>query len=614
MKYLRYLFQTKLNTDIKEIKNETRVYVAGDKSTNFHKMAPQKYTELLEKSIHKEYKKAPPDVLKNIKKSHKQIVSELELEDRVFQTTERQPFVTIKDHKANYQNNPTCRLINPSKPEIGRISQQITKRINSIVREKTGFKQWQNTGSVINWFKNIQNKSNNKFIQFDVVNFYPSISSELMEAAIEWAQNFIQISDMDKKIIMESKKSLIFKDGTPWVKKGGLEFDVGQGSYDGAEACELVGLYILSKLEKLNINIGLYRDDGLAVTNSSPRQVDILKKKIQAIFTSLGLEVTIEANLKIINFLDICMDLDAETFKPFTKPNTIPRYIHSQSNHPPSIIKNLPDAINKRLSSISCNKVEFDKAAPLYQEALEKSNYEYKLEFDPSAGKPRNRSKNRKRKITWFNPPFSQNVKTNVGEKFLKLVEKSFPPNHPLRSICNRNTLKLSYRCTPNVGSIIAANNAKLLMPKPRTNQKTCNCKGGRICPVDNKCLSSGVIYRASVKEDNGKTNTYVGLTCNDFKTRFNAHNHSFVNKAANQTTLSSFIHELKDSNTNYSIKWELMDSAKPFNPVTGICPLCTREKFHIAFNPSWATLNSRNEMFSSCRHKLRKLLKEDKT
>ena len=63
-----------------------------------------------------------------------------------------------------------------------------------------------------------------------------------------------------------------------------------------------------------------------------------------------------------------------------------------------------------------------------------------------------------------FNPPFSQNVKTNVGEKFLKLVYKSFPPNHPLRSIYNRNTLKLRYRCTPNVGSIISAKNAKLLM------------------------------------------------------------------------------------------------------------------------------------------------------
>ena len=123
--------------------------------------------------------------------------------------------------------------------------------------------------------------------------------------------------------------------------------------------------------------MGLYRDDGLAVIASSPRQVDILKKKIQAIFNSVGLDVTVEANLKIINFLDICMDLDAEIYKPYIKPNTTPLYIHNQSNHPPTIIKNLPASINKRLSSISCNKDEFDKAAPLYQEALEKSGYEW---------------------------------------------------------------------------------------------------------------------------------------------------------------------------------------------------------------------------------------------
>ena len=346
-------FQTKLKKDMKEIRNETRVFVAGDKSTNFHKMAPQKYNEMLEKSIQKEYKKAPQQIVKNIKKSHSKIVSELELQDRVFQTTKRQPFITIKDHKENYQNNPSCRLINPSKPELGKISKQITAKINSIVREKTGFKQWQNTGAVINWFKKIENKKNQRFIQFDVVNFYPSISNELMEEAIEWAKNFTQISDKEKKIIMESKKSLIFKNGEPWMKKGGSEFDVAQGSYDGAEACELVGLYILSKLEKLNLNVGIYRDDGLAATSSTPRQVEIMKKKITAIFNSLGLEVTIEANLKIINFLDICMDLEADVYKPFIKPNTTPLYIHSKSNHPPSIVKNLPAAINRRLSSIS---------------------------------------------------------------------------------------------------------------------------------------------------------------------------------------------------------------------------------------------------------------------
>ena len=219
--------------------------------------------------------------------------------------------------------------------------------------------------------------------------------------------------------------------------------------------------------------VGLYRDDGLAVTNSSPRQVDILKKKIQAIFNNLGLEVTIEANLKIINLLDICMDLESEIFKPFIKPNTTPLYIHSQSNHPLTIIKNLPASINKRLSSISCNKVEFDKAAPLYQEALSKSGYKHKLEFDPSAANTNSRSKNRKRNITWFNPPFSQNVKTNVGEKFLKLVDQSFPPNHPLRQICNRNTLKLSYRCTPNIGSFISAKKRQTSPAQSQTKPKT---------------------------------------------------------------------------------------------------------------------------------------------
>ena len=96
-----------------------------------------------------------------------------------------------------------------------------------------------------------------------------------------------------------------------------------------------------------------------------------MKKKMKAVFNTHGLDVTIDVNLKIVNFLDICMDLDADTYKPFIKPNTTPLYIHSQSNHPPTVIKNLHAGINKRLSSISCNKDVFDRAAPLYQEALE---------------------------------------------------------------------------------------------------------------------------------------------------------------------------------------------------------------------------------------------------
>ena len=197
----------------------------------------------------------------------------------MFETTKREPFITIKDHKQNFQQNTKCRLINPSKPELGKISKQITAKINSIIRVKTGLKQWQNTASVIDWFKNIQNKSRKKFIQFDVVNFYPSISSELMKAAIAWAHQFVDISEEQENIIMEAKKSLIFKNGAPWCKKGNPEFDIGQGSFDGAESCELCGLYILMEIQKLQIDVGLYRDDGLVVTSASPRQVEIIKKK-----------------------------------------------------------------------------------------------------------------------------------------------------------------------------------------------------------------------------------------------------------------------------------------------------------------------------------------------
>ena len=564
-------FQNTLNRDAQTIRNEKKVFVAGDKSTNYHKMAPQMYNDLLEKAIHKEYKKAPPDTVKKIHTSHVKIVSDLDLQDRVFQTSRRQPFVTVKDHKPNFVNNTTCRLINPAKPEIGRISQKITASINTTVRNKTGFNQWQKTGAVINWFKQIKNKRKHKFIQFDVVNFYPSISANLLETAIEWARQFTPISDEQKHIIMESKKSLILPQGSPWMKKGNSEFDIGQGSYDGAESCELVGLYILSKLVKLGINVGLYRDDGLAATNATPRQVEIIKKKIQAIFNELGLGVTIDANLKVVNFLDICMDLSNETYKPFIKPNTTPLYIHSQSNHPPMVIKNLPGGINKRLSSISCNKDVFDSAAPLYQEALEKSGHKFKLEFDPEATKPSTKSRNRKRRITWFNPPFNLSTATNVGSKFLTLIDTCFPPRHPLRKICNRNTLKLSYKCTPNMGSIISARNAKLLNPPP-AETRPCNCKAGAVCPLEGKCLTKNLIYKNTVTENSGRTNTYIGLSSNTFKARLSTHKNSLKNSEKNQTGLSRHIHKLKAKNIEYTLKWELVEIAKPFNPISGEC------------------------------------------
>ena len=67
------------------------------------------------------------------------------------------------------------------------------------------------------------------------------------------------------------------------------------GSWDGAEVADLVGLYLLSQLNHLGINIGLYRDDGLSVVKGTPRQNEMTKKKICEIFRKNNLRITTEA-------------------------------------------------------------------------------------------------------------------------------------------------------------------------------------------------------------------------------------------------------------------------------------------------------------------------------
>jgi hypothetical protein len=111
-------------------------------------------------------------------------------------------------------------------------------------------------------------KNKQKFIKFDVVNFYPSITEKLLKDAINWARQFVDISKELEDIILNAKKSILYNDETPWIKKGESDFDVAQGSYDGAESCELVGLFLLTELSEIDrLIVGIYRDDGLAVTH-----------------------------------------------------------------------------------------------------------------------------------------------------------------------------------------------------------------------------------------------------------------------------------------------------------------------------------------------------------
>ena len=110
--------------------------------------------------------------------------------------------------------------------------------------------------------------------------------------------------------------------------------------------------------------MGLYRDDGLAISNASPRDTENIKKEICRVFNQNGLRITIEANKQVINFLDVTFNLSNNTYQPFTKPNTTLLYVHRESNHPPITTKNIPAGINRRLSSLSSDKASFDLATP----------------------------------------------------------------------------------------------------------------------------------------------------------------------------------------------------------------------------------------------------------
>ena len=190
------------------MKNEPELLIAADKTTNFYKLEPPIYNDLLEKNITKSYKKALPETTQAI-------------------------------HKENR-------------------------------------------------FKSIENKQHSSFVCLDIEEFYPFISQDLLNKALDFASDYDNITTDERNILIHAKNSILIHKNLPWQKKGNTTFDVTMGSNDGAETCELVGSVLLSQLQDLNINLGLYRDDGLAITNATPRDTENIKKERCRIFNKSG--------------------------------------------------------------------------------------------------------------------------------------------------------------------------------------------------------------------------------------------------------------------------------------------------------------------------------------
>ena len=132
-----------------------------------------------------------------------------------------------------------------------------------------------------------------------------------------------------------------------------------------------------------------------------------------------------------------------------------------------------------------------------------------------------------------------KNVTTKIGQRFLTLIDKHIPKNHKLHKIFNRNTIKISYSCMPNIKSIINSHNKNILYGDVKLSEKACNCIKKSLCPLNNNCLSNNIVYQATVSSNkpqySGKV--YIGISETSFKLRYANHLKSFnIKKYKNDT------------------------------------------------------------------------------
>ena len=126
-------------------------------------------------------------------------------------------------------------------------------------------------------------------------------------------------------------------------------------SYDGAEGCELVGLYLLNLLTNVfgKYNTSLYTDDGLSCfQNISGLDSQKIKKRMCKIFKGNGLNIIVECNLAITDFLYVTFHLKSGNYYPYRKQKNGILYIYKQLSDPPSTIKQIPSMISKQVSDM----------------------------------------------------------------------------------------------------------------------------------------------------------------------------------------------------------------------------------------------------------------------
>ena len=244
-------------------------------------------------------------------------------------------------------------------------------------------------------------------------------------------------------IRISCRKSILSDNRRTWVKSLIDNFDAPMGGYDLAQVADLIEIYILDMLNRI-VNLeqmGLYQDDGVIfiLDSNGPKTSNIHKKIIRA-YKLLGLRIQIASNLKIVDFLDVTLNLNNSPFKPYSKNDSASTYVNIDFNHPRSVLRQIPIAVNQRINRLSSCKIIFAESKSIYDDALKNSGFQGRLghviPVDPgSKGKSNSsgtrtlvkvgdnnnnhsnrRGRNRLRKVIWFNPPFYKLTNINIGK------------------------------------------------------------------------------------------------------------------------------------------------------------------------------------------------------
>ena len=638
-------FDKEIKKSIKEACPPGQVMVFGDKSTNKYNLGVKEWREIISQLLKSNYKKVNLDRLITLNQNELATAEALNLDEFLPPILVSRAYFTIKDHKEDFERmipNEHCRLINPTKSHLGKVVNFRVKHILSQIKPKNPLRTvFTNTQDAINWLRNIKQNVEDRGetrlgTTIDITNYYPNIKFSLIEQALSWAGLSATFPADTLSIIKQASIGLLFDGEQLWERIG--EFEITQGGYHSASLADLTSAYINFKLDEEiskessfdRFQWGLYKDDiVMHWEGRSMRTRENFVKKVCSVIKGLGFNVKTSLWQVKAEFLDISMDFTYLENDAYMKPNNTLLYVNANSNHHPKILKNLPSNIIGRVINITSRDEKIKEAIAPYQKALKESNYTKieevtgKLLAIRDSGQGVSTAgvrKKAKRPIIWFTPPFN-GLYHGIG--LTDLINKHFihgiKDNNGIltRRLFNPRTVRASASNAPNLERIIKANNARnLKIPgKKEPNWEVfsseeakaadCSCRGD--CPLGGNCHRKNCIYLATITtkdstkpSDPPTTVHYIGSTV-DFKERHAQHTHTMKSTANTSSTLSSFIHGLKDCEES-TVKWSILEEdLQTFNGK--YCDLCDSEKYHLIHSKK-NLINKRSEIANKCKHR----------